>query len=855
MATRTSTQSGNFNSTSTWGGSSVPVGGDSFYISQGHTVTITDGQGTSGSSGFDNSFVYGKLEINNGGTLRMNGLLRVSHGSTSPTQHYVEGTAASGPFFRMNPGSICEFNAGSNSDHGLYLDAHQWLTCEMEGTQKMRRTTLSANKVIGNTTLDVTSNTGFAVGDWCSVYRSTAPSGQNSYVYVRSDEGFIIHDISGSTIYFKHFISPTATITGVQGSAVIVDNAKVFRKSDKVIFGTGSNRNVKEITGIDYLTNTLTFPSSINGTVNGLTVYKTGLEKSHLSGDYFQKIATCLTADTSTSGQNYIDVASTDGFAVGDDIGLPCASLTYIDTWNFQQNYTIQSISGNRITLTENLATDTSPANNGTALYWPSGNWVCNFTRDTKFRGVDGNQYAFMHSNYSSSSSMYNRRLLLKDVQFYHLGGDTNDNYRGMKLRGRFAYSNSNYHSRMENCSVRLNGGTNAEGSSSNHRMYWDNHVADSVRNCYFTSHYYGPMMQSCYHVGFFNSISYKSNYSTVYCNGMYNNRSEYSYIHASRGDDYTVFFYHARNGSFRLRHWEILGSDARPIYFYYQNGAILLDTIRVDGFKVWPYIGSGGGNPKFYNSTFKNQWDITGDSLHLGDSVDLNQDGNGSAQYGGGNRNMAASICHNFEFDAVAQWGGSHLLREWDHDEQAWKVTVDRDSGYTWVGFHNQVFLPAETKLMVKGQVKRRSTSTNEPGLYIWSQHDGDDRGRYLDYQGSDAIHDDPITTTGGSDRFSRVSGFGKDTVFPDWTGGDWVTQTLELGPLKHDVIVTVAIGHATSEVTDPGWYEKPLEIYVDKPYPFPISALSDQMTALQFPQVKDSVDQTITRLGGIRI
>ena len=140
-------------------------------------MLFRSGQGTSG-SGFDNSFVYGKLQINNGGTLRMNGLLRVRHGSTTPTKHYVEGDSASGPFFRMNPGSICEFNAGSNSDHGLYLDAHQWLTCEMEGTQKMRRTTLSANKVIGNTTLDVTSNTGFAAGDWCSVYRSVAPSGE-----------------------------------------------------------------------------------------------------------------------------------------------------------------------------------------------------------------------------------------------------------------------------------------------------------------------------------------------------------------------------------------------------------------------------------------------------------------------------------------------------------------------------------------------------------------------------------------------------------------------------------------------------------------------------------------------------
>ena len=70
MATRTSSQSGNFNSTSTWGGSAVPVDGDSFIVSQGHVVTVNDDRRPT--NGFADSYVYGNLKMQNNGKIRMN---------------------------------------------------------------------------------------------------------------------------------------------------------------------------------------------------------------------------------------------------------------------------------------------------------------------------------------------------------------------------------------------------------------------------------------------------------------------------------------------------------------------------------------------------------------------------------------------------------------------------------------------------------------------------------------------------------------------------------------------------------------------------------------------------------------
>ena len=104
MATRTSSQSGNFNATSTWGGSAVPVDGDQFVVSAGHIVTVNDDRRTT--NGYHNSTINGKLHITGTGKLRMNGQLDIT--STGSSGYFTSGDSTTGAYFRMDNGAVLE---------------------------------------------------------------------------------------------------------------------------------------------------------------------------------------------------------------------------------------------------------------------------------------------------------------------------------------------------------------------------------------------------------------------------------------------------------------------------------------------------------------------------------------------------------------------------------------------------------------------------------------------------------------------------------------------------------------------------------------------------------------------------
>ena len=203
MATRTSTQSGNFNATSTWGGSAVPVDGDQFVIAAGHIVTVNDDCRTT--NGYHNSTINGKLHITGSGLLRMNGQLDIT--STGTAKHFVENDSTSGAFFRMDNGAILEIKGTNSDNHSLRLNNQKYNWIELEGTNPNQQTTLSAAAGIGSTSLTFTSGTGFAAGDWIAVNRAFEDIADWEYDRYQ-DEGMIIHDISGNAIYPRWFVRP-----------------------------------------------------------------------------------------------------------------------------------------------------------------------------------------------------------------------------------------------------------------------------------------------------------------------------------------------------------------------------------------------------------------------------------------------------------------------------------------------------------------------------------------------------------------------------------------------------------------------------------------------------------------------
>ena len=74
MAALSSTQSSNWASSSTWGGS-TPADGDTFTINQGHKVTVNSDNRPS--TGYGDIVVQGNLHITTNGKMRINGRITV----------------------------------------------------------------------------------------------------------------------------------------------------------------------------------------------------------------------------------------------------------------------------------------------------------------------------------------------------------------------------------------------------------------------------------------------------------------------------------------------------------------------------------------------------------------------------------------------------------------------------------------------------------------------------------------------------------------------------------------------------------------------------------------------------------
>lgn len=795
MASRTSTQSGNFNSTSTWGGNAVPVDGDQFTVAAGHIVTVNDDRRTT--NGYHDSVINGKLHITGSGKLRMNGILDVI--STGNDDYFTENDSTTGAYFRMDNGAILEMKGTSSENHRLRIGSQKRNWVEFEGTNPNSKTTTAAAVPLSSTSVSLTSSSGFAAGDWINIFRAFEDMADWEYDRYQ-DEGMKIHDISGNTIYPRWFVSPTATISRVSGSKIFVDDSTVFRVGQKIIFGTGSNRNIKTISSIGKTSGRITCDSSISGSVVGETVYRTGTEIYHESGADVQKIATPLTADSS-SGTNTITVASTAGMAVGKRILIE-ANNNDDTNWDYEMLYTISAISGNTITLTSNL---------GNNRY--TGGWVTIYDRDTQVRSTDTsdtNERVYVIMNQWTSSDAYYRRLRWRNVLFDGIGSNAvNTTWnRGVGWNGYMSYETTSYGayaSGVEGCVWKPNN----SGSYSSfymreaHQCTWRNCIAyDGNHNFWRYS--------SGNNINFNNNISWRSEYTTFLQDGAYEPRFTFSYNHFSRSDDYGTLWHHHRQSAGQVRHNYWTHHEQYPMYMYYQANNIIWENNYMNWYRSWPLVGSGG-DWICLNSYFGNDWDATTGNTSPVNGVRIQNDGNGDTDKTN-KQQHCTSVNHNWKEGETVQWG-TYTWREWDDTEAAWKVFRDTDTTGP-AGQVESVLVPAGATAYLAAEIKLSTGfSGNRPYLYAKnanSYHDGRHYdGSTTSVQAASVVPDTyPI-------------GFQQSAQFSASAIGAYERQTLTISPVNYDYYLAVAVYSDSTNAGDglEHWFQKPLEIYLDKP------------------------------------
>lgn len=791
MANLTSSQSGNWTSSSTWGGS-TPTAADTFTISQGHKVTVNSDVRTG--DGFGDISVRGNLHFATNGKFRMNGRITVQgNGSTDysksggvSAQDFTEGGGSSGALLSATGNNILlEFNGTNSDQHGIWIENVTYSSWKFIGDDSVTTTTISSEASVEDSYLTVADESGFGVGDWIAIYNA----GQQDY-RVRSDEGCWIHDIdtSNNRIYTKKFVGPKAIVSSASGTSLVVDYSNIFRVGYIIIFGTGSNRNVRTITAINNQTKTLTLNSSISGTISsGTEVYETGLDKKHLSGSTVRKNAAVLTSAAAVNDTT-VTISDATDISVGDTINIDVNND--VDTnWDYNSEYEVTGKSGNTLTV--------SPA---IAHVRKVGSLVQRLNRSIEIKGLSTDTRAFCYVEYwTDYNQASTREIGLKDILWNGMGGNTNNNFyraqvfvAGYNSRYRdneyTTNSRQDYQSKYENCVV-LNEPTHVNYGGMNTR-----HTHGFVhRNC--ISVYSGEraywQWSSHHDTQFVNNYATRNGYNSLHNDGMYE-ANEWGYCYFTRSDDYGFMTHHNREMN-PVHNMILLNHEQRPMYMYYQAPNSHFKRFHIDGFRSIPYIGIGGGDVVFQDSYIQNKWykQVPGvyagytDTFGVLDSNDYlgygSGDGRAATYRGGGHWMMSQFQDWCFEEGLNAVIENSYNLK-WNRDgANIWNV-VNLRSEYYLIG-QEILHVPANTAVIIKGEFKGQSSGSWSYPYLSAKPHTNNALGRYQCYYTNETTYGSSSDT---NVKKSMLNGF-KDEVRFDNASGVWQQKTLTIPAQKY--------------------------------------------------------------------
>jgi hypothetical protein len=764
MAAYTSTQSGNWNSTATWGGSGYPVDGDTWTISAGHTITynITTYQATGVGNGIVNN--TGRLTFATNGKMKLNGLLDI-YGDLI-----------------MIPNTEISIRGGNTEGHGIYV-RHPTTTStfhriEMQGSAGTTETTISSAITSKQGYLPVASSAGFAVGDWVSAFKRGLTS-----VTERTDEGFLVHDISGNNIYVREFVGPSSIIQSFSGSTITVQDASIFREWQTVIFGTGANLNVRNVSSINYTTNVITLSSAVTGSVNGQTVYTTGPIRQKNSGDIVRKVATSVTAEASSSATSIV-VGSTSGFSVGDQIIIDSRSDgSYTD--ERPERKTITGISGNTIIVDSSF---------GYTLY--AGSFVVRLTRNCKIQtDQSGTHYGFFRIIENNTVNS-NNRLIMKDVEFRDMGTSVDDfrSRSGPTLSGRYYNDLGADGVEIEAITSHRDAARNLTSAGFYFYRFGYNWT---VRNCVSFESVQGIWVERGYE---FNDMAWFNNYSAraeSYGFRWQNMRyewNEFAYNYTNRTDDGALLVNASRATGIGLHHnWFNVG-QGNGINSDVQYGSFCLYQNRIESVFGSAIYGFNNGMGNFiYNEIIQGATQDFGSDLSIQSTIrglDPNQ--------------SAIMLEHNYKLESVCEFFPAGK-REWNKEENAWLVTHDNDAFSSTIGSgHIEIiYIPPKVSFDVYVDIKLVAGFSGTPPVF---------EVREITNRGTTSTNF--IAGHAGNPLISYV----KQQSSVDSDG--WQTMHINVPATKYGTRYSIGV-ITYSNTSSEGWYEKPIKYILSEPLP----------------------------------
>ena len=151
--------------------------------------------------------------------------------------------------------------------------------------------------------------------------------------------------------------------------------------------------------------------------------------------------------------------------------------------------------------------------------------------------------------------------------------------------------------------------------------------------------------------------------------------------------------------------------------------------------------------------------------------------------------------------------------MEKWDDDENAWKVF--RDTGVSGPsGMTESVLVPAGSTVYLAGEIKLSSGFSGEYP-YLYATHSNSYHvGKH--YDGSTTSAQRAETTAD-----SYVLGHDESVQFTSSAVGSYERKTLTISPTNYDYFLAATIFSSSTNAGDglEHWFEKPVEIYIDKP------------------------------------